>query len=234
MDGESLPPRVKDLKGKQYGMLTVLSFDRVENRNAFWLCSCECGNVIVKPARNLAYINSCGCMSVKTRMTTERSSTHSMSKTRVYGIWQGMKMRATKWNYERAEDYSKRGIGVSESWLSFENFYADMGDPPSEYHSLERINNNLGYSKGNCKWETAARQQSNRRVSNNTSGRIGVNFCSFTGRWRATLRCDKVNIWVGRFDSFEDACEAIEKAELENLGYSRKEGFIKEEGNGVY
>lgn len=228
MTDESLPPRVKDLTGKQYGMLTVKSFVKVENRNALWLCSCECGNTTTKRARNLAYINSCGCMSVKTRMTTERASTHSMSRTRVYGIWQGMKMRATKESYERAEDYSQRGIDVSESWLLFENFYNDMGEPPSENHSLERINNNSGYCKENCKWETSSRQQSNRRVSNNTSGRIGVNFCGFTGKWRATIRCDKINIWLGRFGSFEMACEAIEKAELEHLGYSRKEGFIKE------
>ena len=228
MNDKGLPARVKDLTGKRYGMLTVLSFVKVEDRNALWLCACDCGSTTTKRARNLAYINSCGCMAIKTRMTTERVSTHSMSRTRVYRIWQGMKMRATKESYERAEDYSKRGIDVSEDWLLFENFYSDMGEPTSDSHSLERIDNNSGYCKENCKWETASRQQSNRRVSNNTSGRVGVNFCTFTAKWRATLRCDKVNIWLGRFDSFEAACEAIEKAELEYLGYSRKEGFIKE------
>jgi hypothetical protein len=53
-------------------------------------------------------------------------------------------------------------ITVCERWLTFENFYADMGDPPPSLW-IERKNNNGNYEPGNCKWATPAEQMHNRR-----------------------------------------------------------------------
>lgn len=61
--------------------------------------------------------------------------------------------------------YGGRGITVSESWLTFENFYDDMGDPPTDRHSIDRINNDLGYSKENCRWATPREQAGNKSNS---------------------------------------------------------------------
>lgn len=63
-----------------------------------------------------------------------------------------------------SERYLGRGITVCEGWLKFENFLADMGERPSGM-SIDRIDNNLGYTPDNCKWSTAKEQMNNR--SNN-------------------------------------------------------------------
>ena len=96
-----------------------------------------------------------------------------------------------------------------------------MGNPQFDM-SLDRINNNEGYSKDNCKWSTRSEQMSNRRCMNSL-GRIGVTFCQSTGKYSVQLRVNKKDIWLVRHSSFEEACDIIEKAEMEHLGYSRSE-----------
>lgn len=219
--------RHEDLTGSSYGLLTVTDLSHKDSKGSVWNCVCKCGNTTALYARLLPAHKSCGCLQKSSQIKSEAVTTHGMSTTAIYERWNSMKSRATCETALRAEDYVLRGIGVDDRWLSFEKFYEDMGDHPTEHHTLERIRNNEGYSKANCKWETRPRQQSNRRVSHNTSGRIGVSVCPTTGKWRVRLSVDKIDMWLGRFEDFGKACEVIEDVELKLLGYSRSEGFFK-------
>lgn len=65
--------------------------------------------------------------------------------------------------FDHFKDYGGRGIKVCKRWHKFENFYADMGEPPTPKHTLERKNNDKGYSPSNCKWATRKEQSNNTR-----------------------------------------------------------------------
>ncbi len=99
-------------------------------------------------------------------MSKREYESHGMSDTRIYHIWRQMRYRCSSPNAPEYKNYGGRGITVHERWQSFECFYDDMGDPPTEKHTLERVDNSKGYGPDNCKWATYKEQLNNRRDSN--------------------------------------------------------------------
>jgi hypothetical protein len=89
--------------------------------------------------------------------------------------WRTMRDRCNNPNHKSYKAYGGRGITICERWLVYENFLADMGPRPSKQHSLDRIDNNKGYSPENCRWTDWATQQKNK-----SSTRIYTNG-EFTG-----------------------------------------------------
>lgn len=84
--------------------------------------------------------------------------------TRIYRCWDSMIDRCNNPNHKWFEDYGGRGIQVCERWKKFLNFLEDMGEPPKGW-SIERVNNDKGYSIDNCVWATRIHQARNKRNS---------------------------------------------------------------------
>jgi len=101
---------------------------------------------------------------------------HGMSHTAVYNSWVNMRQRCMNPKSPAYNRYGGRGVAVCEDWQVFETFLSDMGYPPTSSHSVERIDNNAGYRKDNCKWATAAEQSRNRR-NNRIIEHNGLSMC---------------------------------------------------------
>lgn len=155
-----------DLSGKRAGRLLVQSRDgSTSDGRAKWLCRCDCGNEVSVDGRNLrqGLTTSCGCFHKE--VLRERNLSHGMSSSSTYGSYHAMKNRCLNENQEAFPRYGGAGVHICSRWLdSFENFLADMGEKPSDDHTLDRFPNvNGGYEPGNCRWATRAEQNRNKR-----------------------------------------------------------------------
>ena len=159
--------RKLDLTGKRFGELTVCYESSERTSNAVvWTCKCDCGNITNVLASNLVRGNTSSCGHLRVTRGIERKTTHGLTGTPEYMTWGSMLKRCTNPNDRGYHNYGGRGISVCDRWLSsFENFYADMGPRPSDFHSIDRKNNDGNYEPGNCFWATKEEQDNNRRTN---------------------------------------------------------------------
>lgn len=123
-----------------------------------------------------------------------------------YVIWAGIKSRCTAETGLSYKNYRSRGITYCDRWKHFENFCEDMGMRPTPEHTIERINNDIGYTPDNCKWATSTEQCLNRRAFSNsktqTTGVVQIK----NGRFIAQFNYNKKRYrHSGTFATLEEA-----------------------------
>jgi hypothetical protein len=176
-----------DLTLKKFGRLTVIAKAATSGSGKTrWFCKCDCGReTIVRTGslRRAGNTESCGCL--HSEIAGKRLRTHGLSKTAEYRIWKLMKARCFRPGSSYFAYYGGRGITVCDEWRdSFPAFLRDMGLRPSPKHSIERLNNDLGYFPGNCIWATRLQQ------AQNQSSNINLTFQGKTmclSEWARTL-----------------------------------------------
>ena len=144
--------RFQDLTGRTLGRWYVIGCHSNNRQgHALWLCRCECGTEKIVSGSNLRSGESTQCRRCGRK-------THGQSGSPEHVTWKAMLARCK--SHPR---YQGRGITVCDRWLTFENFFADMGPKPSLAHSIERINNEGNYEPDNCQWATPKEQSRNKR-----------------------------------------------------------------------
>lgn len=154
------------LIGRRHGQLVILGLfnapraDLSKRPYRKACCRCDCGAFkdVTLSALSAGQTKSCGCM--------RRFDPTRKSATRLYRVWANMVGRTTRPSATYFDNYGGRGIKPDPAWLDFESFklWAEANGY-ADHLSLERLDNDVGYTAANCVWIERSLQNRNRRTN---------------------------------------------------------------------
>ena len=194
----------------------------------YGLYECQyCGKEFEAQSNNIKHgLKSCGCQ------RKGINKTHGLTYNKFYKTWKGMRGRCINPKSKGYKNYGGRGITVCEEWLDVRNFIAwcEMTYPNISGVSLDRIDNDKGYSPENCRWADASTQNINQRKrEDNTSGYVGIYWNKDSKKWDAKIGVNSKLVNIGTFPLIENAIEARDNYIIENGLPHKLSGLIKNE-----
>ena len=197
------PKLIQDL-----GIMFASEGSKERRRYGLYKCG-HCGEEFKAKTTRIksGVIKSCGCLV---------GEYHGMKKHRFYDTYRNMKARCYNKSNPAYKHYGERGISVCEEWQDIIKFVAWADSTYIEGYTLDRIDNAGNYEPSNCRWVDATTQAINQRMmKNNTTGYVGV-YVARDNRWESRLTFNKVDIFLGRFNTIEEAAQARDNYIIEN------------------
>ena len=159
------------MEGKRFERLTVIERDNTRPSGhghvRIWKCICDCGNIVYASTNSLKSGNtkSCGCY--KRDFSRRNNTTHGMSKTELYNVWNSMKTRCYNKKSERYSSYGGRGISVCDEWRHDYKAFYDwcMENGYKSGLTIDRIDVDGNYCPENCRWVDYTTQANNMRTN---------------------------------------------------------------------
>lgn len=199
-----------DITGNTYGRLTVLKESLPRAKPPKWVCQCSCGNtkVVIGASLKNGSTKSCGCLHIETNK--KQFTVHGDYRDKLYAVYRSMVQRCTNPNSPVYIHYGGRGISFCPAWVDYSVFKEwALSQGYQDGLSLERVDNNKGYSPENCCWETKTQQARNRRAMKGfSSSYIGVHWDSARNKWMASIGINNKTIPLGRYATEHEAAQA--------------------------
>lgn len=211
---------------KDLGMKFITKNSKQKSRVAIFECP-KCKTHIERSVHEVkrGAVTDCGC--------TKRN-VYGLSSHRLYSIWADMLYRCTQEESLNSDYhyYKGRGIGVEPLWEDIRVFIADMEPTFREGLLLDRIDNDKGYSRDNCRWATREVQSRNTRriMSTNTSGYRGVSYSKVHKKYMSRIGVNGIRLFLGYYKEAIDGALAFDKYIIENGLEHTKNFNYNEEG----
>ena len=157
-------PSLVDITGKRFGRLVVTGESNRCGYRRYWTCKCDCGEMIDRRHDILMSGRATECRKCIYRRISKICTTHGMSESPEYRIWEAMHQRCSSPKYRAFARYGGRGISVCQEWCGpggFDAFFKHIGKRPTKRHSLDRIDNNGNYEPNNVRWASPSQQHRN-------------------------------------------------------------------------
>jgi len=190
-----------------------------KERKALFLCHCgnEWESMIQTVKSNTA--KSCGCEQHpkgKNNIRWNGNPNHPLNSK-----YQAIKQRCYNPNCLSFKDYGARGIVVSDEFLNdFKVFAKYVENLPNAYEknlTIDRINNNGNYERGNLRWTSRHIQATNQRINKlNTSGFTGIWYDKSRQKWSAEIKVHNIKYYLGRYINKEESVLARKNFIIKN------------------
>lgn len=200
--------------GTVFNRLTIIEetekhiYPSGDTRRRF-IAQCSCGSLpkayLINELR-AGHTKSCGCLDY------EQKVTHGMHKHRAYQCWADMKTRCDCKDNKYYDYYGGRGITYCDKWKTFEGFWEDMSATYSEDLTLNRRNNDAGYCKENCMWDTNNFQGHMKRKKKNTIFEYFGLTNNRVGTITARIKINEKPVYLGSYTNEKQAAKAYDDA----------------------
>lgn len=193
---------------------------------SFVSVECCCGKIFEAQYRSIksGHTKSCGCLRLKNNKNLITTKYEKEKHPRLYRIWKNIKTRCVNQKIKQAPNYSLRGIKMCQEWASSFIVFKDwaLSNGYEDCLSIDRINVDGDYEPNNCRWADRKTQNENTRLlrASNTSGFRGVSKKGNKFVARATNNQTKERVYLGAFDTAEEAGNAYDNyIIINNLNY---------------